>query len=86
MSEFYDEMNKKSPTYKLHRKETFLWAGLTAVVLILSWFFIWQMNNSAVKKINKEVTQNQLAPLVISLKRWKIMSIALYKIIIYKPK
>jgi biopolymer transport protein ExbB/TolQ len=62
MSEFYDEMNKKSPTYKLHRKETFLWAGLTAVVLILSYFFIWQMNNSAVKKINEQVVtaQNQV--------------------------
>jgi len=59
MSEFYDEMNQKSPTYKLHRKETFIWTGLTLMVIFLSWLFIWQMNNNALSRINDEVIEAQ---------------------------
>ncbi len=59
MSEFYDEKNESSPTYKLHRKETILWVGVTAVVLILSWFFIWQMKDSAVEKITTQITASK---------------------------
>ena len=59
MSRFYDEKNESSPTYKLHRKDTFIWVGVTAVVLVLSFFFIWQMKDGAVNKINKEITAAQ---------------------------
>lgn len=55
MSEFYDEKNESSPTYKLHRKETMLWVGVTAVVLALSFFFVWQMRESAMTKINNQI-------------------------------
>jgi biopolymer transport protein ExbB/TolQ len=55
MSEFYDEKNESSPTYKLHRKETTLWIGVTAVVLALSFFFVWQMRDGALTKINNQI-------------------------------
>jgi biopolymer transport protein ExbB/TolQ len=61
MSEFYDEKNESSPTYKLHRKETLLWVGVTSVVLVLSYFFIWQMKDTAVKKIGEEVATAKLS-------------------------
>jgi len=61
MSEFYDEKNASSPTYKLHRKETLLWVGVTTVVLVLSYFFIWQMKDTAVRKIGDEVAAAKLS-------------------------
>jgi biopolymer transport protein ExbB/TolQ len=59
MSEFYDETNESSPTYKLHRKETLLWVGVTAVVLVLSFFFIWQMKESALTKVNNQIEESK---------------------------
>jgi len=59
MSEFYDEKNQVSPTYKLHRKDALLWTGVTVVVLILSYFFIWQMKSNAVTKINDKLLSVQ---------------------------
>lgn len=59
MARFYDEKNESSPTYKLHRKDTFIWTGVTAIVVVLSFFFIWQMKNSAIDKINHELSSAQ---------------------------
>jgi len=55
MANFYDEMNESSPTYKLHRKDTILWVGMTVAVLFLAYFFIWQIKASAVKKIDTQI-------------------------------
>ena len=59
MARFYDEKNESSPTYKLHRKDTFIWTGVTVIVLVLSIFFIWQMKEGAVNKINNELISAQ---------------------------
>ena len=55
MSELYDKKNESSPTYKLHRKETLIWIGVTTVVLVLSYFFIWGMHNNSVQKIENRL-------------------------------